>query len=242
MLDSIQSRWMTLDSWGGCPLYSLSQPVEEGMMLCGGVFENGQQAASVVAAPTAAANPFMGVAFSYYTAPNTLVAVETYTVPAAPGPYTVAINSAALNPTTGISVKDNANGTLYTYNATAGAGNFQVSGNVLTFNAAQAGRSITVTYAYAPTVSQVQQAVGDGYIGSVKPSDVTGTIGLIRRGIIFTSNFNPGVDYSQPGLTLYVGPNGIIDPTYTTGPVIPGYVYGLPNADFATLGINFSAV
>jgi hypothetical protein len=236
MLDNSRSRWLNIDSDAGQPLYSLAPRLEEGMALTG-IFENGLFAATITPTPTIAQTPFLGFCFSWYETPTSQILTETYTVPAT-SPYTVPLGSTPLNPTTGILVKT-ASGTKVNYNAAGGSGNYTVSGNTLTFDAAQAGQVFTATYGGNITVAQAIQLVGDGYIGTTRPSDVTGTIGLIRQGVIYTSNFNPGVDYSDPSIVLRVGPNGIVDPSYTAGPVIPGYVKELPSAEVPYLGLYF---
>lgn len=243
MLDHTRSRWAGIDSWAGQPLYSLAPAIEEGMALTA-VMENGHQAANVAAAP-GGTDVFLGFSFGYYTRPVSLVAVETYTVPAGGG--TIALANSPLNGASGagLRVYNNTAGSAITYNATAGTGVYQIGGTgnqTLTFNAAQAGASVTVTYAYSPTVIQAQAMVGDGaYFGSAQPSDVTGTIGLIRRGLIYTSNFDPAIDFTAVNAALKVGANGIVS-TAGSGPAINGLVYELPTADFPFLGINFSAV
>ena len=244
MIDHIRSRWMTLDSWAGQPLYSLAPRVEEGMALCA-VMESGHQAATVQA--SAGANDvFIGFAYSYYTiSPTQLIAVETYTVPTGGG--TVTLVNPPLNGANGagLRVYNTTASSVISYNGTPGTGVYQIGGTgnqTLTFNAAQAGASVTVTYAYAPTVAQVNAMVGEGtYFGATQPTDVTGTIGLIRRGLVYTNQFDPSIDFTAANAQVRVGANGLLT-TAGVGPLINGLVYELPTSDFPFLGVNFSAV
>jgi hypothetical protein len=237
MISVSRSRWAGIDSWAGQPLYSLApNTVEEGMCLCG-VMENNQFKATVLTAP-AGTDVFLGLAYNYYTTPLTTVAVETVTVPAAPGPYTVALGNTPITPNTEMLVRDST-GQVYAFNAAHGANQFNIAGSLLTFDASAAGKTVTFTYNYSPTAQQIQFLFGDGVAGNTTASAVTGTIGLIRRGLVYTSNYDAVIDWSANPV-MKVGPNGIVT-SAGAGPTIPGYIYEIPSSDSPYLGINFSA-
>jgi hypothetical protein len=226
---------MGIDSWAGEPIYSLSAKIEEGMALC--YIQEGGLGKVFVQPTVAGTDVFMGFAYSYFIAPATLVAVETYTVPSSVA-YTVTLNNTPLSPTTDMLVKDST-GSTYVYNASPTGDEFSVSGATLTFPSTAAGAVVTVTYAYNPTVVQVEYLFGDGVAGQTTAAAVTGTIGLIRRGILYTSNFDPVVDWStNPAMKVI---NGGLIGTGGSGASIPGYVVEVPSTDSPYLGINFSA-
>jgi len=235
MISVSRSRWVGIDSWAGQPLYSLAPAVEEGMALCG-VMEAGLFKSTILAAP-GGTDIFQGLAYNYYTAPATLVNVETITVPSG-SPYTVTLTNLPIAGTTDLLAKDST-GQVYAFNALHAANQYAVTGSVVTFDASAAGKVVTFTYSYAPTVQQVQYLFGDGVAGHTTAAAVTGTIGLIRRGLVYTSNFDPVVDWAT-NPAIKVLPNGIIGSS-GSGPTIPGYVYEVPSADSPFLGINFSA-
>jgi len=234
MISVSRSRWVNIDSLAGQPLYSLAPAIEEGQALCY-INEGGLGKATVIAVP-AATDKFIGFAYSYFTRPATLVSVESFTVPAAT-PFTVTLANTPLNATTSMLVKDS-NNVNYTYNAAPTGTQYSVTGSVITVNATQAGLGLTVTYAYNPTVAQVQYLVGDGVAGQSTAAAVTGTIGLIRRGIVYTSNFDPVVDWAT-NPPLFVGANGNVSAT-ASKPPINGYVYEAPSVDNPFLGLHFS--
>jgi len=235
MMSVSRSRWLGIDSWAGQPLYSLAPAIEEGMALCA-VMENGFSCATILSSP-GSSDIFLGFAYNYYTRPTQLIAVETFTVPASPGPYTITLSNTPLNPTTGVLVKDASNN-VFPYDSTPDGTDYNISGTTLTFNAADAGKVVTVTYAYSPSAAQIQYAFGDAF-ANASASAVTGTIGLIRRGLIYTTNFDPVQDYlTNP--TLRVQANGMVG-VGGSGPLVNGYVYEVPSADNPYLGINFSA-
>jgi hypothetical protein len=236
MMSVSRSRWAGIDSWAGQPIYSLAPAIEEGMPLCG-IMEAGLLKATILSAP-ASTDIFQGIAYNYYTSPTQLIAVETITVPAAPGPYTVTLSNTPIAGTTDMLVKD-ANAQVYAFNGAHGANQYALSAAIATFDSSAAGAVVSFTYAYAPTVQQTQALFGDGVAGHTTAAAVTGTIGLIRRGLVYTTNFDPVVDYSTNPV-LKVSANGIIG-LAGSGPTIPGYIYEIPSADSPYLGINFSA-
>ena len=237
MLDNSRGRWFGIDSWAGQPLYSLSGPLEEGMGLCA-IMENGKQ--SAFAQPTVTANDkFIGVCYSWNTTPTQLIAYETYTVPAGGGSVTV--KNAPANGV-GLRVLDTTSGNAVNTGAAGAAGAYQQGGTnnqTFTFDSTLAGHAMAFTYAYAPTVAQAQALVGNGWLGE-QPSTVTGTIGLIRRGLIYTNNFDPSADYSAPNVVIKLANNGVFT-VGGNGPVVPADVYEMPSADYPYLGLNIDA-
>lgn len=238
MISISRSRWAGIDSWAGQGLYSLAPAVEEGMALCG-IMETGLLKSTVLANP-GNTDVFMGLAYNYYTSPTQLVAVETFTVPSAPGPYTVLLTNTPIAGTTDLLAKDATN-QVYAFNAAHGANQYALTaGNLITFDSSAAGAVVTFTYLYSPTAQQIAALFGDGVAGHTTAAAVTGTIGLIRRGLVYITNFDPVVDWStNPAMKVIA--NGLVGTT-GSGPTIPGYVYEVPSADSPYLGINFSAV
>lgn len=236
MISVSRSRWAGIDSWAGQPLYSLAPAIEEGMALCG-VMEETLFKATILAAP-AATDVFLGLAYNYYTSPSTIINIETITVPAAPGPYTVQLGNLPIAPDTTMLVRDST-GQVYAHNNAHGANQFSDAAGLITLDASAAGKVLTFTYSYSPTMQQAAYLFGDGVAGHTGASAVTGTIGLIRRGLVYTSNFDPMVDWTANPV-MKVGANGVITST-GNGPEIPGYIYEVPSSDSPYLGLNFSA-
>jgi hypothetical protein len=103
----------------------------------------------------------------------------------------------------------------------------------------EAGNTVRVTYKYAMTVVQARALQGDtqpgGYVG-----DHVGQIGLIKRGLIYTSEFDASVNWAK-AKEIRLGANGQVTDK-GTGTVLTGaYVVALPSAETAYLGLEFSA-
>lgn len=237
MMSVSRSRWLGIDSWAGEPLYSLAPTsIEEGMALCA-IMEGGLGKSTVLAS-VSGTDKFTGIAYNNYTSPTQLVFVETITVPASPGPYTMVTTNTPIAGNNDMLVKDAA-GQVYAFNAAHGANQYNIVGSTLTFDSSAAGAVVTLTYNYAPTVQQAQALFGDGLAGHTTPAAITGTIGLIRQGTVYTTNFDPLVDWStNPAMKVIA--NGLIG-TSGSGPTINGRVVEVPSADSPYLGIYFRA-
>ena len=101
------------------------------------------------------------------------------------------------------------------------------------------GDEVTVTYKYALSVVQARALVGDiqpgGYSGAY-----LGQIGLIKRGLIYTSEFDSSVEWDAV-TAIKLAPNGQLTNQLGTGIEIPGMVVAVPGIDIPFLGIEFSA-
>lgn len=102
-----------------------------------------------------------------------------------------------------------------------------------------AGHTVTVTYKYAMTVVQSRAAQGDvqpgGYAG-----DYVGQVGLVKRGLIYTSEFDASVDWAA-ATAIKLSGNGIVTDQNGTGTTINGYVVAVPSTEVPYLGLEFSA-
>lgn len=216
------------------PLYNYATAFEDGTPLAG-LMNGGQMTAGTNGSP-ANTDLFLGVAYSTFTTPTSAVNVLEVTVPAA-APYTVTLPQTPNNGT--IQVYYTANNTSLTSEATAAgvtaAGEFNLTGAVLTFDSADAGAAVTVVYTYTPTVIQALSMVGTGVPGTVWPSNVTRSIGVIQRGLIFTTLFDTSVNWNTQ--TSVKMANGLFISGAGTGGSVNGYVYSAPSTSSPFLGI-----
>lgn len=192
----------------------------------------GNQAAGVTPSAGVANEIFAGFSIAGTSAAPFPVAyavkVETFIVPAS------GIVQLAQTPVVGqVFIMDN----------TAAAG-VPITGGVTltgkTLAGLVAGNTVTVTYQYALTVVQARALQGDvqpgGYVGAY-----VGQIGLIKRGLIYTDQFNAGVNWAAV-VQIKLAANGQITDQSGTGTTIAGaYVVALPNQDVPFLGLEFSA-
>lgn len=206
-------------------------------------------------------NLFCGVALSYFANTTQAPFVDILTVD--PNAYTVTLSQIP-TAATSILVKNviaNPDGyppqiggaTVFQYDTgtTAPAsGHFIVASNVLTFNANMAGQQVIVTYRYNLSAAQAQFLIGTGVVGNTMASDVTGTIGIIQKGIVYTTDFNTANDWgaadlgTAPGGTnsyISLGANGLFQVSISdgtpTGAPVNATVYEVPSADQPFLGL-----
>ncbi len=121
---------------------------------------------------------------------------------------------------------------------TAGQYGYLSATNTVIVPAALNGTVIQVTYMYNLTVNEAQLLTGDG-VPATLPAQVTGTIGVIRRGLIYTSMFDPSVNWSS-NPTITVGANGRFT-SGGSGAVVPGIVHEVPSGLVPYLGIMLAA-
>lgn len=105
------------------------------------------------------------------------------------------------------------------------------------------GDDVSVTYKYAMSVVQATVFQGNiqpgGYSGGY-----VGQIGVITRGVIYTSEFDASADWSATP-SIWLAPNGQITTLANKGAnavQIPGaYVVAIPGQDQPFVGLAFSA-
>lgn len=127
-------------------------------------------------------------------------------------------------------VRNDADGTVVT--------GYTLAGTVL--SGLPQGEDLSVTYKYVNTELEAVVAQGNvvpgGYIGSQ-----IGQIGLVTRGVVYTSNFDTGVDWATEGDAIVLGANGqlTVAANSPTGVAIRGFVIELPSVDQPLIGIEF---
>jgi hypothetical protein len=216
-------------------LASYASQFEDGTGLVGSI-ASGTMSATVNPTPTNN-DIFLGFAYSTYTTPTTNSFVNTFTVPTS-APYTITLpNTPIASSTLVYYAANNASLTSETTTgAVTAAGEYNLTGAVLTFDSADAGASVVVVYTYNLTVIQALSLVGTGVPGSVWPSNVTDSIGVIQRGLVYTSIFDTSVNWNTQ-TSVKCGTNGMIISGAGVGAPISGYVYEVPSVSSNFLGI-----
>jgi len=176
--------------------------------------------------------------------------VESLTIPAAPGPYTVQLAHTSLvgtAPNSSVRVYDVAGAADLTETAGAPAATqFQptVATGVLTFNVAEAGKAITVWYRANLTVAEARLRYFQRNINNDAGAIFNTVVVAGGTGEIFTAEYDTNVDWStaKPGSTgvITTGPDGILT-IGGAGTAIPGgKVVHVPDIDQPYLGIAFN--
>ena len=101
------------------------------------------------------------------------------------------------------------------------------------------GDEVTVTYKYALTVVQARALVGDTQPGGYSGAYI-GQIGLIKRGLIYTSEFDASKNW-ESATAIKLAAGGQLTDQSGTGVAINGYIVATPGSDVPFLGIEFSA-
>lgn len=174
--------------------------------------------------------PFMG--FSYTESLTPAIKSKVEVLVADPDEAKVVI---AATPVTGqIAVYDATENTL--------VADATVEGNVVTVPEALKGKEVKVVYRYAPSVQEVlmQDRV---LVPSISASDMTGSIGVILQGVIYTNYFDASADFSDLSKELCVTEAGLVGVQAAGGELakIPGTVIALPGVDNPFLGIRLVA-
>lgn len=198
------------------------------------VLESGHE--HVKPATGAADEIFCGFSWMHNIVPTVLSMCEEIHVPDE-APYTVEL--ARNNIITGqISGRNLA--TFFSVNtATLAAGTFDVdvATGIVTFHADDAGRDITMTYAYTPTVTEAKANYPEADMNINPAFEFLNTLGVILLGEIYTDQYDKSVDWSAVGNNIYLGA-GIL--TGTGNVKIGGHVTHVPTPDNPFLGVQFS--
>lgn len=101
------------------------------------------------------------------------------------------------------------------------------------------GKEYTVTYKYALTVQEAVVLAGDvqpgGYSGNLY-----GQVGVVTRGLIFTSEFNAAVNWAA-ATAVKLNANGQLTDQTGTGVEINAVIEGVPSEDYPYLALRFDA-
>jgi hypothetical protein len=210
------------------PVSSLVSRLEEGTPLVY-VMENGK--AKVKGCTGAAGEKFAGVSQSRHTTPSVAVAVVSTKVPAV-APYEIELVD---TPKSGDAPGVTINGVAAAVGATAGQ--YTLSGKKLTFNAADAGKTVGVTYRYELSQRKAMLLYG----GDALVSDMSGDFQLSRitTGTVYTDMFVTSDDWANPAAAIKLGANGMFT-TSGSGTTINAIVEELPANSGGFLGLRLN--
>lgn len=149
----------------------------------------------------------------------TLVADGSHTLPHTPASGTLLV----FNETTG--------SPLATAGGAPAAGEYNLAGNVITFNSAQDGQTIRIGYRYSPTMIEARLAQGDIPPGGAANLTLD-TMGVILKGQVSTTEFDTSINWNVANPVLHLGANGLFNLGGGTSVAVPGAVIvELPTAE-----------
>lgn len=209
------------------------QVESEGMPLVS-VLEGGHEH---VKPSTGAANEvFVGFSWMHNIVPSVISMCEDIHVPEA-APYTVQL--LRKNLITGqISGRNLA--TFFQINtATLAAGTFDVDygAGIVTFHADDAGRDLTMNYAYSPTVTEAKALYPDLNVNINPAFEFLNSLGVVLTGEVYTDQYDKSVDWQAVANNIYLGAGQL---TGSGNVKIGGHVTHVPTPDNPFLGVQFS--
>lgn len=102
------------------------------------------------------------------------------------------------------------------------------------------GDEVVVTYKYALTVLQARALVGDVQPGGYSGAYI-GQIGCIKRGVIYTSEFDASKNWSA-ATSVKAAAGGQVTDQSGAGITLPAQIIAVPSSEVTYLGLEFSAI
>lgn len=242
-LDLVRSNFVDVVEYPLDP-QPLTAPIQEGSVL---QLDATQQPAAVNLTDGTNTTIFAGVAMSAFAPTSTLPQVDVFANNTAASGATLTFQLTRVPAATAILVKDTTNNLVYTFNASPSSGQFSVSitTGVLTLVTAATWTNVTlqVQYAFNATLADLRLLQGDLYYGNITPASQTGTIGVVRRGIIYTSIYDVSVDWTAANIVTIKGAaNGIFTIGGSGCPINNfAQVINVPNNNVPFLGLFIRA-
>lgn len=216
-------------------LVSTQGLVEEGV----GLVHRMEDGVSKAIVPASGDNTdvFLGFAFNERRAPLTSRDVHNFKVPAS-APYTITLPR---DPVGAVGIRNSDTQAAIAVGSASNAGEFAISGRVITFNAAQAGQNVAINYGYAPTAME-SIGLGDGSPSNVASgiTQVTQSTGCIFHGRVVTDKYNPVDNWAAwNGAAVKIGANGIVTLSGNGATIPNARITSIPEAGNGYLGIEF---
>lgn len=128
----------------------------------------------------------------------------------------------------------------FVYDVTSGAAvaSPTIAGKVI--SGLTAGDEVVVTYKYALSVVQARSLQGDVQPGGYSGAYI-GQIGCIKRGIVYTSEFDASKDWNAATGVKAAAGGQVTDQT-GSGITLPAQIIAVPSSEVTFLGLEFSAV
>lgn len=124
-------------------------------------------------------------------------------------------------------VYDQTDGVEITSGDPANTNEYSLSGSTLTFNSAKDGHDLRIQSRYNATVLEIQMIHGNEYPGG-PAHPTTGTVGVILKGDVYTSEFDTAVDWSGDP-DVYLGADGRFTTDNTGELVANAHVIHVPD-------------
>jgi len=202
------------------------------------VLENGVAATRPAAG--ASNEVFVGLAIGRSSTPTIVPRIERRTIPAS-SPYTINLEKPLNGSAIGVFLvaTDGTKTALTAGTPGSNATDYSISNGVVTFNSAQAGKTVEFVYNYAISLQEAMVKFKfDAFAPATAPLP---TIGLCPTGELFISNFDPASNWGgwTPGTAIKLG-NGMLT-LGGSGVAIPAIVTSVPGVETPFLGVRLNA-
>lgn len=168
----------------------------------------------------------------------TQTVVEVLTVPTGGGTVSLRQNNLVASNTRAVG---STTGALTAVGGAPAAGEFQMAivAGTITFNAAQAGETVTVTYRYTPTLDEALATWHERSVNS-RAQDYFSSVGVgCQEGEIFTTMYDTTQAYAV-GNVVNSGAGGLV--TTAAGGVAIGIVSQIPSVSDGRLGVKYAGL
>lgn len=167
----------------------------------------------------------------------TTTVVEEVTVPVGGGTVSLRQNNLVASSTRAVG---SVTGALTAVGGAPAAGEFQMAivAGTITFNTAQAGETVTVTYRYTPTLDEVLATYHERSVNN-RAQDYFSSVGVgCESGEIFLTTYDTTLAYAVGGL-VYSGAAGLVT-SAATSTVVVGIISQIPSVADGRLGVKFA--
>jgi hypothetical protein len=182
---------------------------------------------------------FIGFAMNQQAVPAIIPYVQEVQIPDT-SPYTVTIDKV---PVGSLGLRLKSDNTAFALDAGGGlaTGEYQYASGVLTFAAADAGKVLVLTHRYSPTLLESMYAGAASFGNSGNVTLTTGTTGVIEKGEVFTTCFDPTVNWSivTGASVIKAGANGLVQVGGTGATIHHALIINVPSAENPMLGIKW---
>jgi hypothetical protein len=198
--------------------------------------DNGLGGIAARVATGAASEKFIGFSRTDNIRVTTEVVVESIVVPAGGGLVNLKHGQIVSGSTLAYNVTGAVALTQVGVAPAAGEVQFNITNGTITFNAAEAGDTVTVQYRYNMTVEQSKLKHRNSLPNNIA-TDYLSIVGVMGgEGTMYTDQFDPSVLFTSLQ-TVRLGANGL---TNTGAGTIIGYVTQVPSVSNSMLGVKFT--
>jgi len=203
----------------------------------GCILVQGSSVGTVKPGTGASGELFVGVSLSQPLSLTNYPRVESLTVNAS---NQITLSRTPLGSTLRLIDSSNANTVQTAGTPASNANQYSISGTTVTLNSATQGHAILATYQYSPTTLEARTLQGDVQPGGAASLTI-GTVGVIRAGTVYTTEYDTTVDWTAANPAIKCGSSARFTIGGSGASVPNAQVIQAPSTSDALLGVAFAA-